>query len=320
MQVWKKSFIVVAGLLAVFLFISVILWYQLGDAKTQQNVTEAQLQNTRSELDVSKIELTNTKTELDASISELASTKAELNIRDSELANTRGQLEAVKVEQKAMLDGYATLREQVNMRFGLEQDCQSFITPDSPAVSDKVKEITGSYSEDTNELWRDSERLYRWVTENIEYSYDSYTPKLPEDISQTLTWTQEFWRTPEETLDDKTGDCEDMATLLASMLLNYNEGKFTIWCVLIQNERVAHAAVAFPVQGDKLTILDPAGKYLTGLYGSIGSKDIDVAISEWLSYWQRNDMPGAQVCGVFSNTFYREFSGTEEFINWAREY
>ncbi len=217
-----------------------------------------------------------------------------------------------------MLNDYSELREQINIRLGKEQDTQSFITPDDSEVSAKVQEITGDYSEDVNELWRDYERLYRWVVKNIGYNEDSYTPFLPDVMNGNLRWAHEFWRMPAETLDDKVGDCEDMAVLLASMLSNYNQGDYAVWALGIKNKDTAHLAVAFPVEGNKLTILDPAGNYYTGYYsGGLRADDTAVAVSAWLSHWAK-EMPSAQIDEVFSNEFYREFSSTDEFINWVR--
>ena len=146
-------------------------------------------------------------------------------------------------------------------------------------------------------------------------------PILPENISGELLWWQEYWRMPEETLEDETGDCEDMAVLLASMLRSYNEGEYQIWVLGIRSsvpEVKEHMAVAFPVQDGKLTILDPAGNYYTGQYGSLQSESISIAVNNWLSHWQR-EMPGAEIVEVFSEDVHEEFSSTAEFVIWAQE-
>jgi len=294
-SLWKKLFIAVTVLLVVPLVIGGGLWYQLDTTKTQLVMTEAELDTTKTQLVMTKAELDTTKT----------------------------RLEAVENEQTQMLNHYSDLRKQINMRLGDEQDCQSFITPNDPTVSTKVREITSGYSQDVSECWRDYERLYRWVTKNIEYSKDSYTPILPYPINGTLTWRHEFWRMPTETLEDEAGDCEDMAVLLASMLRNYNEGSYAIWVVGIKThtpEYKGHLAVAFPVKGNKLTILDPAGNYYTGYHSwqGFGADDVAVATNEWLSHWAQ-DMPGAQITTAFSDKFYHEFPNTEEFIDWVLE-
>ena len=308
-SLWKKLFIIVTVLLVISLTLIGILWGQLVGIKIQLNTTETQLEATKAELDT-------TETQLEA-------TKAELDTTETQLEATKTRLEAAENERIQMLNHYSNLREQINMRLGHGQDAQSFITPNDPVISARVSEITGGYSQDVNEFWRDYERLYRWVTRNIEYSYDSSTPILPKIMSGTLTWSSGFWRMPTETLKDETGDCEDMAVLLASMLLNYNEERFAVWAVGIETsspEPARHIALAFPVKGNQLTILDPAGNYYSRDYlgGSLRSYDVAVAVNRWLSHWAK-DMPGAQIYVAFSNEFRREFSSTEEFINWVHE-
>ena len=126
---------------------------------------------------------------------------------------------------------------------------------------------------------------------------------------------------PEETIKDETGDCEDMAVLLASMLRSYNERRYGVWVLVLKTSIpgiTGHVAVAFPVQGGKLSILDPAGNYYTGYqYGSLGSESIAVAVSEWLSLW-KTKIPGAEVVIAFSDDFSHSFSSTAEFVTWAQ--
>jgi len=298
---WKRLFIVVTILLVSCSAFGGYFWYQL-------DVTKNQLADTKIQLDNTLVELDNTQTQLDV-------TKAQLDM-------TATQLETEKNKNSQMLSQYIGLKQQIDVRLGsTSEDRQSFITPSDPLVSAKVLKVTGGYSEDVNEYWRDCERLYRWVVSNITYSSDSYMPILPETISGGLIWGQECWRMPKETLEDEIGDCEDMAVLLTSMLRSYNEGKYQVW-VLVTRSSVSgvggHAAVGFPVQGGRLAILDPAGNYYTGQYGSLQSESISIAVSNWLSRWQR-EMAGAEIVEVFSESVHEEFSSTAEFVAWAQE-
>ena len=329
-RMWKKLFIVATILLVSCAAFGGSFWYQLNVTKKQLANIEVQLANTVVELDTTKEQLTDAKTLLDTTKkqlvdteTQLGATRAELDVTKNQLAMTTAQLETAKNENSQILDQYAGLRKQINVRLGLtSQDMQSFITPDNSAVSAQVREITGGYSENVNERWRDYERLYRWVVNNIYYSYDSYMPVLPGTLSGELTWREDYWRMPEETLGDKTGDCEDMALLLASMLRSYNEPNYRVWVLIIHSsvpEVKGHAAVAFPVAGGNLAILDPAGNYYTGYpYGSLQSKSASVAVSNWLSYWEK-EMPGAEIVEAFSENSHNQFSGTDEFLTWLKE-
>jgi len=350
-HMWKRLFIVATILFVTCAAFGGSFWYQLNDTKRQLANTEVQLANTVVELDTTKEQLDDTKTLLDTTKTQLVDTEAQLgttkvqlvdteaqlgtakaqlvdteaqlDTTKNELTSTKSRLETAKNENSQMLNQYAGLREQINARLGLTpQDKQGFITPNNSAVSEKVEEITGGYSENVNEYWRDCERLYQWVVNNISYSYDSYMPVLPGDISGELVWQASCWRMPEETLEDETGDCEDMALLLASMLRSYNEPNYNVWVLLIRSsipEDIGHAAVAFPVAGGRLTIVDPAGNYYTGYRNrTLQSESASVAVSRWLSHWA-SEMPGAEIVEAFSETDYQQFSSTDEFLTWVKE-
>jgi len=275
------------------------------------------------ELNTAKAQLADTKALLGTTKAQLVDTEAQLDTTKNELTLTKSQLETAKSENSQMLSQYAGLRKKINVRLGLTpQDKQSFIIPSNSSVSTKVQEITGSYTGNVDKIWRDYKQLYLWVVNNISYSCDSYMPVLPGTISGELIWHKGCWRMPEETLGDKTGDCEDMAVLLASMLRSYNEGKYRIWVLIIRSsdpEVAGHVAVAFPVAGERLTILDPAGNYYTGYqYGSLRSESASVAVNQWLSHWATK-MPGAEIVEAFSENSHNQFSGTDEFLTWLKE-
>ncbi len=224
-------------------------------------------------------------------------------------------------EHEQMLSGYANLKKQIDLRLGIEQDGQHFITPDDPEISAKVQEITGGYSEDAKEFWKDYGHLFWWVVGNIAYGADGLTPQLPESINGTLGWRDDFWKLPAETMRDGAGDCEDMSVLLTSMLLNYTQRRFTVWVVGIRTfdpTPKAHIAVAIPLENYQLAIFDPTSRYYTPFpsIGGIGSQLVSRAIDDWLTRLGK-EMAGAQIYVVFSENFYQEFSTTEEFIDWA---
>ena len=147
--------------------------------------------------------------------------------------------------------------------------------------------------------------------------YDSYLPLLPDDVSGDLYWQRDFWRLPVETLEDRAGDCEDASLLLASMLANYNGGRLKVWIIGVQNENRRHIAVAYPVEGGLMTILDPAGNYYTWHYSwsELRAYDVATVIRYWLRDWAEV-MPDAEVYSLSSDKFYMPFAGTEEFVDW----
>ncbi len=245
----------------------------------------------------------------------------QLNAIRTQLSAVRLEMDTLQAERDQMLNRYADMREQINLRLGIRQDGQSFITPDDSEISAIVQEITGGYAEE--EIWGDYARLFQWVMRNVEYSLDSPIPLLPEFVGGTLEWGEDFWRTPVETIRDGTGDCEDMSLLLTSLLLNYNQRRFPVWIVGAKTtgpEPRAHIAVAIPSDNSQLTIFDIAGHYYSPFsnLGGYGSQDIPLALDHWLTHLEA-EMAGAQIYVVFSENFYQEFSGNAEFIDWASQ-
>ena len=250
---------------------------------------------------------------------QLDATRSQLNDTIAQLNAVKPEMDSLKAERDRVVEGYASLREQINLRLGIGQDCQSFITPDDPEISAKVLEITGGYSEE--KLWKHYARLFQWIMKNIKYSLDSPVPVLPESVDGTLEWEEDFWRTPVETIRDGTGDCEDIALLLASMLLNYNQRRYPAWIVGVKSagpQPRAHMAVAIPSKNNQLSFFDIPGCYYTpfATIGGFGSQAVPLAVAHWLNHLEK-EMLDPQIYVVFSENFYQEFSSNQEFIDWA---
>jgi len=327
---WKILFIVSVVLLIVSSVFAFNTSSLLNITRDQLETTEYMLLYSQSQLTSKTAELSAAESELDNIKSQLSLTKSQLTTKETELASVNDQLISTKTELKTAIDeksqllsSYESIRNTINVRFGdTITDMRSFITPSETTLSAKVQEITGGFSEDPNEYWRDWDSLYKWVVKNIRYSYDSYLPYLPQSISGTLDWRAEFWRKPAETLEDETGDCEDMALLLASMIKNYNQKNFSVWLIQItsDSEKIAHLAVGIPVKDGHFAILDPAGNYYTGInqYWSLSSDVASITINDWLSHWS-NKMPGAYIQMVFSESEDKQFSSTAEFLTWLSQ-
>ncbi|HSW58279.1 MAG TPA: transglutaminase-like domain-containing protein [Dehalococcoidales bacterium] len=350
---WRTLFILVTILLCVSITVSVIgytgLQADLAEARAETALAQAQkaeiqreLQRTLSDLESAQSDLEDTRLDLAIKTDEFVvltnkfhllsdelkktsetviSVRSELNQATSQLFSANTKIAQVQKENSDMLKQYTSLRSKILARAGLNQpDRQTYITSDDPVVAARVQNVTGGFNNDNNKIWSDYNKMYHYVVNNISYSFDTYIPVLSVSMSDSFTWWQEYWRTPAETLQDQTGDCEDMALLLLSMMRNYNKKTYSIWAITITSkspELLGHMAVAFPVQGGKLTILDPSGNYYTGMeYGYLNSAPISTAIYNWLAHWSR-EMPNAFVDGVFSETVDQEFTSTQDFINWA---
>ncbi len=305
---------------------------ELADTVTQLTLTEdkladavTQLTTTEDELADTVTQLTLTEGALDDIVAQLASAEDELADAVTQLTLAEDELADAVIENTLLLSQYANIRAIVEARIGYsfyvtEEDRQSYITPDDAAVSALVQATTDGYTGDTSRTWNDYFLLYQWVADNIEYNFDSYMPRLPELLSNVVTWVQECWNKPAETIADGKGDCEDQALLLASMMKNYNNGDLAVWLIGIQSAvpgQIGHMAVAFPVEGGRLTIVDPTWSYYTGWpSGSLESKIASSAVSDWVSL-----IPDANfyVYSILSNNTDQRFSSTAEFLTWFEE-
>jgi len=253
---------------------------------------------------------------LQSSYNELGREYSSLNASYGALLSNYTNLSA---KYDSFIEWYDGLREEVNMRIvPNETEWEEFVTPNDFHVNLEEILITGGWSDPGNwtEYWDDVYSLYDWVNENIYYSYDSPEPLLP-SIGGKLEWFSDYWRFPNETLAKRTGDCEDMANLLASMISAYGGGKYYVWVMLVSFDDAAHAAVALPAEGGKLAILDPAGGYYTNLNGELTPKDASVALQEFFDYWRQQGYTNGSVYAIYSDSEYREFTSTQEFISYV---
>ena len=110
---------------------------------------------------------------------------------------------------------------------------KEFITLDSPCIEECLQDIDPPYegappdqpSKDGFDAIRD------WVAANIEYKTDEEQ------------WSvNEYWQSPEETLSLRTGDCEDFAILLCTLLRAYGIGEEQIYVAVgIDDDGYGHA-------------------------------------------------------------------------------
>ncbi|MFO7996839.1 MAG: transglutaminase-like cysteine peptidase [Dehalococcoidia bacterium] len=110
-----------------------------------------------------------------------------------------------------------------------EEKFKDFITPECPLVKECLQDIIGDspylLTKDGFDTIRD------WVAHNIEY-------KLDEDVYGVI----EYWQTPQETLDLRTGDCEDFAILLCTFLRAYGIDEEHIYVAVgVDDEGNGHA-------------------------------------------------------------------------------
>jgi prefoldin subunit 5 len=247
-----------------------------------------------------------------------ASLQTDYNSLNSSYNSLQTNYDTLQASWDSYYSDYAKLRQLINQR-ALHLDISDFVTPNDTSVRNIVLSITGGWSNpsDWNEYWDDVKNMYDWIGNNIEYRHDGLFPILPSTPAGRIDYSDEMWQFPNETLDIKKGDCEDMAVLLTSMIRSYNGGQYKVECVWIDGSTMGHMGVQFPVTGNELTILDPAGNYYTkDSYGDLTSKDISIEIDNWLNYWKTEMGSDVHVYRVFSSYIDKSFSSTSEYTTW----
>lgn len=165
------------------------------------------------------------------------------------------------------------------------------------AVGIYVENIT-----DPNDLWKSIENMYYWVQKKITYVEDMYIPYPKLAICERFTRicyyeytsVKNYVQTPLYTARSSRGDCEDQAILLYAMikyyLLNIHHEDMPIWIGVVNfHDGSRHVALFIPVGEGNLTILDPAGSYLTtDRNNTITSRltrfELTMYVIHWLSH------------------------------------
>jgi uncharacterized protein YlxW (UPF0749 family) len=165
-----------------------------------------------------------------------------------------------------------------------------------------VRSVVGSSMDN----WPNYQRIHEYITANVAYVYDIEFPYIStysyQDVNGVYyltdfdVWTiTNYVQTPEFTLQYKQGDCDDQAALEYAMLRYYNKYMVGSDSNLYLAEMTfadgsGHVAVFMPFSGGQVTILDPAGNYLTKTGITIDSKGAVAELETYNSHWlSQND-------------------------------
>jgi len=303
------------------------MWLENNISRYEEEVNSLNSQLSRLQVEKTQLQLwlSGNISQYEEEISVLNSQKAALEDKIVELTAMYDDLyvshEKLVDEYDDYMTAYQSLVDRVNWRWD-KNNLEAFITPEDSSVKSIVYSVTGGWSDtsDWSEFWTDVKAMYDWVVSNIEYRYDGLYPMLPYDPHEPLSFWNEMWQLPNETLEIGKGDCEDMAILLCSMIRAYVDCKYDVEVICIQGTGSGHAAVQIPVSGNLLTILDPAGRYYTrDSSGFIDQKDIASEIDNWFDYWEPQLGSNIYVYRVFSDYVNKTFESTDEYITWMYE-
>ncbi len=165
----------------------------------------------------------------------------------------------------------------------------------------KMETQVGSIIGSSTDAWANYQRIHEYITSNVDYVHDTESPYIHgytyRDVNGVRYLTDfdvstidNYVQTPEWTLQNKQGDCDDQGILEYAMLRYYNKyivgTDYNLYLADIDfSDGSGHIAVFMPVSGGQLTILDPAGNYLTSTYSTIASKAAASELEAYNSHW-----------------------------------
>lgn len=166
----------------------------------------------------------------------------------------------------------------------------------------KTGEAVFSATGGSTDRWSSYGRIYDYITSNVDYArdIDMLYPSTYRHVDFDgfdyitefkVTTFRNYVKTPGLTLEIKQGDCDDQAVLAYAMVKYYMihvaEAEYSLYIAFVEfSDGSAHLAVMLPVERDQLCIIDPAGRYLTSMWGSIASKEALSELQSYSNHWQ----------------------------------
>jgi len=209
----------------------------------------------------------------------------------SELDTTEGYFKEVSTDISGLYD---TLRSYSDTEHAFSRVLFS-------KELDKIGATVTELTDPSRDTWYNYQKIWDYVDDNIAYAYDVEFPYITTyryiTVDGVTCFTEfdvdnrtNYIQTPEFTLTNKQGDCDDHAILLYGMmryyLRNIHGSVYSSYLAFITyTDGEAHMAVFMPVQGGTICILDPAGNYATERYGSITSKTPSAELQSYADHW-----------------------------------
>ncbi|MDD1775786.1 MAG: hypothetical protein LUP94_00360 [Candidatus Methanomethylicus sp.] len=220
------------------------------------------------------------------------------------------------------LDSYRSLNESASLIMNVLNSytlvTDSFErTLDDAAIRKTSSETVAAVGGTTN-FWPAMQKIYNYVRTNVDYVHDIEMPYPSLWQWQTfenetyftninISTTQNYIQSPELTLDILQGDCDDMAILNYAMIkyfMIYVSGsEYDLYLAQISfSGGDAHLAIILPVTGDRITIIDPAGNYLTESYSTIDAQSTLIELQAYSSYWNSHGYGSITSMSIYNIT------------------
>jgi len=167
----------------------------------------------------------------------------------------------------------------------------------------RTRDAVLSATSGSSDEWDAYQGIYRYVTDNIKYAYDIEMPYISDYQIRTygghdyvtgflddIVNIQNYVQSPDLTLRLKSGDCEDQTVLVYAMMKYYTgymagTDRSVDAAYIRFSDGSGHMAIAVPVEGGKICIIDTTGGYLTSSGGKITSKPALQELQSYSDFW-----------------------------------
>jgi transglutaminase-like putative cysteine protease len=158
-------------------------------------------------------ETLNLKSQIEEIESLIRQVEEEISKFDPLILEEKKKREELQGEIDALIMKKSQLEEQIEEKREPERDPRVMITLNDPVVIAKVKEITRGLATTRQK----QEALFKYVRQEIDYVTEG-NPREYSYPKSFLEYKFEFWQLPRETIAWGSGDCEDQAILLCTMM------------------------------------------------------------------------------------------------------
>ena len=174
-----------------------------------------------------------------------------------------------------------------------------FITPDEVKSYLPLKYLKNNTEEDLD-------YIQNFANNHVRYRHDFIVEN-----------DAEHWEFPLQTLKNFYGDCEEVSTVVVSLMKAYNESQKCYVFLL-----PSHASTFCKINGNKYIIYDQSLKEDRTIADSLNEYDKIKALRNFFnSYFEEFGLTSQShfINAIFDNKEYREFNSNDEFYEWLLE-
>lgn len=181
-------------------------------------------------------------------------------------------------------------------------EMENFVSPSSVSYFIDHQSSIGFFS---NDVPGDVDKIWNYMSNHFSYRYDSDTTGM------------DYWKSPNETLLQEWGDCEDFSNLFISLARAYNNS-LKCYSILLPDHLGTFCKIP-SFNSDSYGFYDnmnaPIKTFV--LSGGNGTAKLNEAMITYFVQYGI-DEENHKITAAFDEKSYYTFETNDEFVNWAR--